>query len=165
MEEVLPAVQRAPRAQGNEVNGGRRRAGPAGGSAGGTRDVPRMRSRSRGTTSVMAEMRRSRGPTATQMRQMSIGVILLSLVIGGVIALMDFIPAQVLVRWIPRSSRGDEVEHRWYAIQTTAGHENKVRIADPAADRAGSARPARSALIRQAWCRRRKWWRSRMARR
>ena len=41
------------------------------------------------------------------------------------------------------------MEHRWYAIQTTAGHENKVRSLiqrkieqDP--------RPAEDALIRQA---------------
>ena len=26
-----------------------------------------------------------------------------------------------------RGSRGRHMEYRWYAIQTTAGHENKVR--------------------------------------
>src|ERR671910_3748885 len=48
-----------------------------------------------------------------------------------------------------RGSRGSHMEYRWYAIQTTAGHENKVRgllqrriEEDP--------RPADSKLIRQA---------------
>jgi len=48
-----------------------------------------------------------------------------------------------------RDSRGSHMEYRWYAIQTTAGHENKVRgllqrriEEDP--------RPADSKLIRQA---------------
>ena len=48
-----------------------------------------------------------------------------------------------------RDSRGSHMEYRWYAIQTTAGHENKVRsllqkrIAD-------DPRPAEQKLIRQA---------------
>jgi preprotein translocase subunit SecE len=50
---------------------------------------------------VMAEMRKVTWPDMPQVRQLSISVILLSLFIGGVIALMDVILQQVLVRWIP----------------------------------------------------------------
>ena len=50
---------------------------------------------------VMAEMRKVTWPDWPQVRQLSFGVILLSLFIGGVIAIMDVILQQVLVRWIP----------------------------------------------------------------
>jgi preprotein translocase subunit SecE len=50
---------------------------------------------------VMAEMKKVTWPDMPQIRQLSIGVIVLSLFIGGVIALMDVILQQVLVRWIP----------------------------------------------------------------
>ena len=40
-------------------------------------------------------------PDVPQVRQLAIGVIILSLFIGGLIALMDVILQQVLVRWIP----------------------------------------------------------------
>ena len=50
---------------------------------------------------VMAEMKKVTWPDFPQVRQLSISVILLSLFIGGVIALMDVILQQVLVRWIP----------------------------------------------------------------
>jgi preprotein translocase subunit SecE len=50
---------------------------------------------------VMAEMRKVTWPDLPQVRQLSISVILLSLFIGGLIALMDVILQQVLVRWIP----------------------------------------------------------------
>ncbi len=50
---------------------------------------------------VMAEMRKVTWPDIPQVRQLSIGVIILSLFIGGLIALMDVILQQVLVRWIP----------------------------------------------------------------
>ncbi|HMN09128.1 MAG TPA: preprotein translocase subunit SecE [Gemmatimonadaceae bacterium] len=50
---------------------------------------------------VMAEMRKVTWPDVPQVRQLSIGVIVLSLFIGGVIALMDLVFQQVLVRWIP----------------------------------------------------------------
>ncbi len=52
--------------------------------------------------SIMAEMRRVTWPTREELRKMSIAVILLSLGIGAVIALIDFILQQVLVRWIPQ---------------------------------------------------------------
>ena len=50
---------------------------------------------------VMAEMKKVTWPDFPQVRQLSISVIVLSLFIGGVIALMDVILQQVLVRWIP----------------------------------------------------------------
>jgi preprotein translocase subunit SecE len=51
---------------------------------------------------VRAEMARVTWPDWPQVRQLSIGVIALSLFIGAVIALMDVILQQVLVVWIPR---------------------------------------------------------------
>ncbi len=50
---------------------------------------------------VVAEMRKVTWPDVPQVRQLSIGVIVLSLFIGGVIALMDVLFQQVLVRWLP----------------------------------------------------------------
>ena len=50
---------------------------------------------------VMAEMKKVTWPDLPQVRQLSIGVVVLSLVIGGLIGLMDVIFQQVLVRWIP----------------------------------------------------------------
>src|SRR6476469_10279132 len=48
-----------------------------------------------------------------------------------------------------RTSRGKPMEYRWYAIQTTAGHENKVRglLAQRIAQ---DPRPEEQRLIRQA---------------
>jgi preprotein translocase subunit SecE len=51
---------------------------------------------------VMAEMRKVTWPDLPQVRQLSIGVIALSLFIGGVIGLMDVILGQVLVTWLPK---------------------------------------------------------------
>jgi preprotein translocase subunit SecE len=51
---------------------------------------------------VMAEMRRVTWPDWPQVRQLSIGVIALSLFIGLVIFVMDGILQQVLVNWIPK---------------------------------------------------------------
>ncbi len=50
---------------------------------------------------VVAEMKKVTWPDLPQIRQLSIGVILLSLFIGGVISIIDLILQQVLVRWIP----------------------------------------------------------------
>ena len=55
---------------------------------------------------VIAEMKKVTWPDWTQIRQLSIGVIALSLFIGGVIALMDVIFQTVLVRGIPNLFRG-----------------------------------------------------------
>ena len=51
---------------------------------------------------VMAEMRKVTWPDWPQVRQLSIGVVLLSLFIGVVIYVMDFIFQLVLVTWLPR---------------------------------------------------------------
>ena len=50
---------------------------------------------------VAGEMRKVTWPDAGQIRQLSIGVIILALFIGMVIYLMDLVLQQVLVRWIP----------------------------------------------------------------
>jgi len=50
---------------------------------------------------IVAEMKKVTWPDRPQVQQLSISVIALALFIGGVIALMDVILQQVLVRWIP----------------------------------------------------------------
>ena len=52
--------------------------------------------------SVVAEMKKVTWPDFPQVRQLAVGVIALSLFIGGVIALMDVILQQVLVTLIPK---------------------------------------------------------------
>jgi preprotein translocase SecE subunit len=49
----------------------------------------------------MIEMKKVTWPDWPQVRQLSIGVIALSLFVGGLIALIDVILQNVLVRWIP----------------------------------------------------------------
>jgi preprotein translocase subunit SecE len=51
---------------------------------------------------VVAEMRKVTWPDVTQVRQLSIGVVVLSLFIGVVIFLMDKLFQLVLVSWLPR---------------------------------------------------------------
>jgi len=51
---------------------------------------------------VMAEMRKVTWPDLPQVRQLSIGVIALSLFIGGVIGVMDLILQAVLFAWLPK---------------------------------------------------------------
>ncbi len=53
------------------------------------------------TSEVVAEMRRVTWPDKGQIRQLSVGVILLSLAIGAVIGIMDVVLQNVLVKWIP----------------------------------------------------------------
>lgn len=50
---------------------------------------------------VVTELKKVTWPDWPQVRQLSIGVILLSLFIGAVIALMDVVFQQVLIQWIP----------------------------------------------------------------
>lgn len=52
-------------------------------------------------TDVMAELRRVTWPDKQQIRQLSIGVIILSAIIGAVIGVMDIVLQNILVRWIP----------------------------------------------------------------
>ncbi len=50
---------------------------------------------------VKAEMDKVTWPDRPQVQQLAIGVIVLSLAIGAMIALMDVVFQQVLVRWLP----------------------------------------------------------------
>ena len=50
---------------------------------------------------VVVELKKVTWPDVGQVRQLSIGVIILSLFIGMIIWLLDLILQQVLVRWIP----------------------------------------------------------------
>lgn len=50
---------------------------------------------------VVAEMKKVTWPDKTQVRQLSIGVIVLSLFIGAVIALMDLVFQAIFVRGLP----------------------------------------------------------------
>jgi preprotein translocase subunit SecE len=50
---------------------------------------------------VQAEMKRVTWPDRPQVQQLAIGVIVLSLAIGAVIALLDLTLQNVLVKWIP----------------------------------------------------------------
>ena len=51
---------------------------------------------------VMAEMKKVTWPDWPQVRQLSVGVVILSLFIGVVIYIMDFIFQQLLVNLIPK---------------------------------------------------------------
>jgi preprotein translocase subunit SecE len=91
VEEVLPAVQQACRAQGNQVTVA-------------TEVVTRPNPAQRLVTfyqEVVAEMKKVTWPDRTQVRQLSIGVIALSLFIGAVIALMDLVFQGIFVRALP----------------------------------------------------------------
>jgi len=91
VEEVLPALQQTRRPQGNEV-------------AVATAQVPTKNFFGRLIefyNQVVAELKKVTWPDVGQVRQLSIGVIILSLFIGMVIWLMDLVLQQVLVRWIP----------------------------------------------------------------
>jgi len=50
---------------------------------------------------IVVEMKKVTWPDVGQIRQLSIGVIVLSLFIGLVIWAMDVVLQQVLVKWIP----------------------------------------------------------------
>jgi preprotein translocase subunit SecE len=50
---------------------------------------------------VMTEMRKVTWPDLGQVRQATIGIIIVVLLVGAVIALLDLLLQQVLVRWIP----------------------------------------------------------------
>ena len=50
---------------------------------------------------VMAELRRVTWPDVGQIRQATIGIIAVVLFVGAIIALLDVVLQQVLVRWIP----------------------------------------------------------------
>ena len=50
---------------------------------------------------VMAELRRVTWPDVGQIRQLSIGVVVLALVVGAIIAVMDVVLQNVLIKWLP----------------------------------------------------------------
>ena len=50
---------------------------------------------------VMAELRRVTWPDVGQVRQLSLGVVILALVVGGIIAIMDVVLQNVLIKWLP----------------------------------------------------------------
>ncbi|HKS05663.1 MAG TPA: preprotein translocase subunit SecE [Gemmatimonadaceae bacterium] len=50
---------------------------------------------------VMAELKRVTWPDVGQVRQLSIGVVVLALVVGGIIAIMDVVLQNVLIKWLP----------------------------------------------------------------
>ncbi len=50
---------------------------------------------------VRGEMRKVTWPDLPQIRQATIGIIAVVLFVGAIIALMDVVLQQVLVRWIP----------------------------------------------------------------
>jgi preprotein translocase SecE subunit len=52
-------------------------------------------------TDSMAELKRVTWPDQPQVRSLSIGVVLLALAIGGLIAILDVILQSILVRGIP----------------------------------------------------------------
>jgi preprotein translocase subunit SecE len=92
VEEVLPALQQARPSQGNEV------------AVATAAQAPKENFFARLITfynEVLVELKKVTWPDAGQVRQLSIGVIVLSLFIGILIWLMDLILQQVLVRWIP----------------------------------------------------------------
>ena len=54
-----------------------------------------------GWENIRGEMRKVTWPDLPQIRQATIGIIVVVLFVGAVIALMDVVLQQVLVRWIP----------------------------------------------------------------
>jgi preprotein translocase SecE subunit len=51
---------------------------------------------------ILNEMRRVTWPSVEEIRQLSVMVVVLSLFIGGVIAVMDVTFQAILVKWIPQ---------------------------------------------------------------
>jgi preprotein translocase subunit SecE len=90
VEEVLPAVQQARLAQGNQVT-------VATESARGSL----VRRAITFYQEVIAEMKKVTWPDWPQVRQLSVLVISLSLFVGALIALMDLIFQAIFVRGLP----------------------------------------------------------------
>jgi preprotein translocase subunit SecE len=95
VEEALPALQQTHAAQGNEVAVA---VDIAQAPSGGGGVVAKVVSFYRET---IAEMRKVTWPDKTQIRQLSIGVIVLSLFVGLVIFVVDWALQLILVRGIP----------------------------------------------------------------
>ena len=54
---------------------------------------------------VMTELRKVTWPDAPQVRQATIGILVVVLVVGALIGLVDLIAQAVLVDWLPRAVR------------------------------------------------------------
>jgi preprotein translocase subunit SecE len=100
VEEALPALQQTHAAQGNEVAVA---VDIAQAPSGGGGLVGKVVSFYRET---IAEMKKVTWPDKTQIRQLSIGVIVLSLFVGLVIFVVDWALQLILVRGIPSIFRG-----------------------------------------------------------
>jgi len=101
VEEALPALQQTHAAQGNEVAVAVDIAqAPTGGGPG---VIGKVVSFYRET---IAEMKKVTWPDKTQIRQLSIGVIVLSLFVGLLIFIVDWVLQLLLVRGIPSIFRG-----------------------------------------------------------
>jgi preprotein translocase subunit SecE len=95
VEEVLSPLQQARRPQGNEVTVATEVVQPN-----------RFQRTITFYNDVIAEMKKVTWPDWPQVRQLAVGVIVLSLFIGGMIALMDIVFQRVLVAGIPALFRG-----------------------------------------------------------
>jgi preprotein translocase subunit SecE len=51
---------------------------------------------------VMTEMRKVTWPDRGQVRQATVGIVIVVLAVGLIIALMDIVLQQILVNWIPK---------------------------------------------------------------
>jgi preprotein translocase subunit SecE len=102
VEEALPALQKAHAAQGNQVTVAVDIAQAPTGNAGGG-FFGKLASFYRET---IAEMKKVTWPDKTQIRQLSIGVIVLSLFVGLLIFVVDWLLQLILVRGIPSIFRG-----------------------------------------------------------
>ena len=67
----------------------------------GTRVGDFFRGLPEGWENVRGELRKVTWPDLPQIRQATIGIIAVVLFVGAIIALMDVVLQQVLVRWIP----------------------------------------------------------------
>jgi len=92
VEEVLPSLQQARHPQGNEVTVA---------TTAQVQDKNFIARLVQLYNEVLVEMKKVTWPDIGQIRQLSIGVIILSLFIGLVIWGMDVVLQQVLVKWIP----------------------------------------------------------------
>jgi preprotein translocase subunit SecE len=100
VEEVLPAVQLAHAAQGNEVG----MANEVVRSPAARVDLPRRRGMSRVVDfyhEVIAEMRKVTWPDQPQLRDTTFKILLFVLFVAAVIALIDVIVQGIFVRGVP----------------------------------------------------------------
>jgi preprotein translocase subunit SecE len=101
VEKTLPALQKAHASQGNQVTVAVDIAQtPTGGGPGFFGKVVSF------YRETMIELKKVTWPDKTQIRQLSIGVIVLSLFVGLLIFVLDWLLQLILVRGIPSIFRG-----------------------------------------------------------